>query len=489
MQKFLPVLAFFFSTLLAAQTNYVPNPSFEEDIGAPDIQKYNWNKYLDWQTDSLYSKKGNELILTSDWWQPTDGTPDYLNSKNSSLLGFRTKTARTGEGRMAIICGLAKNSLTTWLFYPDTYAEYIECRLNDTLTRGKMYRVQYYVALDKKSNFASDHFGACVTRDSITMKSFHESLWGDEPYANVMMYNDHFITSDEGWVLVCDTFIAKGGERYLTLGSFMGDFPKKVHQVKKSQHGGLRVMPVNKYSYYYVDDVSLTEVLQDEDLCKVARDTVARNNLVFLIDASGSMSENGLMKEAEDGIEALCKELPPEDHITIISYSNKATVLAEQIKASDTKGIHDALKDLKAEGATNAVAGFNAAYQSMRVNMVPNGTNEIIVFTDGKIFLPATEKKKITDASEQEGIKVSIVFYGNEVPDDVSKFAESTGGQSVAAVKGKTADALKYEVPTDHLDTPYGTRKVGTIIAWEFITKAVVPLAVGVAVLRAFRVI
>jgi len=31
---------------------------------------------------------------------------------------------------------------------------------------------------------------------------------------------DHYITSDEGWVMICDTFIAKGGERFLTLGSF-----------------------------------------------------------------------------------------------------------------------------------------------------------------------------------------------------------------------------------------------------------------------------
>ncbi|MBI3510237.1 MAG: VWA domain-containing protein [Bacteroidetes bacterium] len=487
--KKLLLLSYCIPAFLIAQKNYVPNPSFESDVNAPPIQQFNWNKYVDWRKDSLYNHSGNELYLCSGWWQPTSGTPDYLNSDRSYLLGFKTKTARTGEGRMGIIGGIAESSLVTWLFYKDTYAEYIECKLNAPLDSGKMYRVQYYVALDRKSNFSCDHFGAVIARDCMMVKDYHSSFYSYDPTPNVMMHDDHYVTSDEGWVLVCDTFIAKGGEKFLTLGSFMGDFPVRVHSVKPSQHGSLRVAPFNKYAYYYVDDVTLTEVLPEEELCATPRDSIVRDNLVFLIDASGSMAEKGLIDEAKDAITSLTKELPPGDHVTIISYSDEAVVHAEQVRADDEEAIKKALKEVQSGGGTNVVAGFNAAYLGLRKQMITGGNNKIVVLTDGKIYLPAGEKKKILDASTNEGIKVSVIFFGDEVPDDVQKFAESTGGGTQAAKKGAGGDALKAEVPPVVKDTPYGERNAGKIIAWEALTKLLFPAILAAIVLHGMKVI
>lgn len=486
--KRLFLLLLFFPLLLAAQKNLVPNPSFEADIHAPAIQKFNWNRYVDWKTDSLHAHAGNERYLTKDWFQPTGGTPDYLNSRSSWLLGWKTKTARTGSGRMAIIGGLSKNSISTWLFFQDTYAEYIECRLTQPLEAGKMYCVRYYVALDEKSNFACHHFGAAVTRDCVLVDYTHTSLDGQSPKTQVIASDDHYVTSDEGWVMICDTFIANGGESFLTLGSFAGEWPEHVHKAKKSQHGSLRVAPFNKYAYYYVDDVSLTEVMPNEQLCVPPRDSVARDNIVFLIDASGSMQSKGLLDEAKDGILPLINALPPGDVITIIAYSDQATVLVDRVQASDTASVRKGLEQMRAGGGTNIVGGFNAAYTSIRQGTKPGLNSKIIVLTDGRIYLPKTEKEKIFEASEKENIKVSVIFFGENVPKDVAAFAEEAGGESHASSKGNTDEALKAEVPPHVIDTPYGERNAGKIALWELLTKVLFPGIILAGVLHAFRV-
>jgi hypothetical protein len=354
------------------------------------------------------------------------------------------------------------------------------------LTQGKLYCVRYYVALDRKSNFASNKFGFTITKDTVRSKS-HTVMFGYDPLAHINEANDHYITSDEGWVMICDTFIAQGGEQFLTIGSFSREFPKRIHKVKKSQHTSLRVNPFNKFAYYYIDDVSLVEVKPDEPLCAAPRDTIARNNIVFMLDVSGSMDQKGLLEAAKNSIIPLVNTIPASDRITIITYSDNATVIAENITAGDTAQIRMALEKIKPGGGTNAVGGFNLAYAAIRKRMLPKGTNKIIVLTDGKIYLPKKEKEKIITASEEEKIQLSVVFFGDEIPPSMEKFAKAAGGNANLAQDGDPSQALRKEVPATITDTPYGARNTGRIILWETMTKLVGPALLVLIVLKGIR--
>jgi Mg-chelatase subunit ChlD len=474
--------------------NLVPDPSFESDIHAPVITAFNWNHYKDWQKDSLNinyqnTDVDNEDILAQNWFQPTSGTPDYLNSDQSNLIGFKTKTARTGNGRMAIITGICKNGLVSWLFYKNTYAEYIECELNKPLDTGKVYCVRYYVALDRKSNFASNHFGAIVSNYKITNPNSSSSMSEDWANLHINTAEDHYITSDEGWVMICDTFISQGGEKYLTIGSFSGTFPKRIHSVKKSQHAGLRVEPFNKFAYYYIDDVSLMEVKPDEELCEAPRDSVARDNLVFMIDVSGSMEPKGYIEAAKSSILPLINSLPPGDHITIIAYSDSPVVLCDNVTAADTGIIRKSLETIKSGGGTNIVGAFNVAYALMRKGKMEKGINKIVVLTDGRVYLPKSQKQKVIAASKDENIKLSIIFFGDNVPKDMRKLAKSAGGGASTAPNGNADDAMKSLVPAHVRDTKYGTRNAKKIFRWEFFTKIVLPGLLTLLALKATRVI
>jgi len=114
-----------------------PNPSFEADDNAPVITSFNWNHYSDWRTDSLNDNEENASILQRIGLQPQQELPIILNSDKSNLLGFKTKTARTGSGRMAIISGVCKNGFGELDALQDTYSEYIECKLNQALEPGR----------------------------------------------------------------------------------------------------------------------------------------------------------------------------------------------------------------------------------------------------------------------------------------------------------------------------------------------------------------
>lgn len=482
-------LTLFLFSLLGAQQNLVPNPSFEADTGAPVITQFNWNRYADWKRDSLTVKAGNQYFLAKDWFQPTGGTPDFLNSKSSWLLGWKTKTAKTGKGRMAIIGGLSKNSLVNWIVQKNTYAEYIECRLKKPLEPGKTYCVRYFVALDKKSNYACHRFGAVISRDCVDIRNTKASLSGDYPYAQVIASDDHYITSDEGWVMVCDTFVAKGGELYLMLGSFAGEYPLHVHKAKKSQHGSLRVAPFNKYAYYYVDDVSLTEVGPGQPMCMAPRDSTNNDHIVFVLDASGSMQAKGLLDEAKDALLPLVSSLPPNNRITIIAYSDVPQVVAREVRASDTAALREALAKIRSGGSSNITSAFRETYEIIRSGRGKGSDSRIIVLTDGKIYLNKTEKQKIIDASEKEGIHVSVIFFGEQVPDEVVRFAEDAGGQGKAASGENAADVIRNEVGSGAKDTPYGERNAGKIALWTFFTKIFVPGLAALLVMRAVRVI
>jgi hypothetical protein len=300
------------SGFAGAQTNLVRNPSFEFDTIAPPIDHLNWHRYNYWMSDRASDAADPSKVLTQHWYQPTKGTSDYFNSYQSSHIGFATKNARTGKGRMAIIAGVCHNSLASWLIYQNGYSEYIATRLSQPLVGGKTYCVRYYVALDRKSHFAASRLGALLTRDSLLMPENSEQIWQQQP--QVVNDSNRYITADMGWVMICDTFIAAGGEEYLTIGNFDFYRPKHIHKVNKKLHGGIRWSPVEKFAYYYIDDVSVTEVPDDSPICTITRDSIARNNLFIIVDIGNGVEKRTALRMA---IHQLSQNLNHADLISI----------------------------------------------------------------------------------------------------------------------------------------------------------------------------
>jgi uncharacterized protein YegL len=482
----LALIAFSLAFPAFSQSNLVLNPSFEDDGGAPAIEKYNWRYYETWKKDSL--RQGNRNLLTKNWWQPTAGTPDYLNSDRSSLFGFSTQTARTGKGRFGIIAGIGKNSFSSWLLHDENYSEYLETKLAKPLEKGKTYCVRYYVSLDKRSHFACDNFGAIISSSYISTPDYEGTLTEPSTPDLYISADDHFITTDEGWKMICITFVANGGEQFLTIGSFMKGYAKNRHEIKPSLHRGLRWMPDCKYSYYYIDDVSLAEVKSGEPLCTAAKDTVARNNLVILLDVSGSMQQKNFIDSIRIATLDFVNALNPADLVSIIAFHSDTQILVSSHPAGDTAFIRRSFEGIRSGGATNIGLALQSAYGQVRRHPLDPGNNRIILITDGRVHISDAMKKMMKSAADNEGVEFSVIFLGKLVPDEMVELADDMHGSALAADPSEASKVMIAQSPVNEVSSPYGSKKAGKIIVWHVLTKIFFPvILIGMAIMKVTR--
>jgi len=106
-------------------------------------------------------------------------------------------------------------------------------------------------------------------------------------------------------------------------------------------------------------------------------------NLVFLLDVSGSMNHPKKLPLLKESMRLLVEQLNESDHIAIVVYAGAAGLVLPSTSASQTKKIGDAIDQLQAGGSTNGAIGITLAYQIAVDNMIPNGTNRVILCTDG----------------------------------------------------------------------------------------------------------
>lgn len=239
------LLALLATTHLHGQTdgNLVYNPSFEEYAICPG------------KIDAV-----GKMQQADAWWQPTNGSSDYFNACGGhetrvprNKMGYQK--AHTGNAYCGIYCS------------QEFYREYLQTELKQPLQSGRRYRVSFWVSLAEKSPHAIATLGALLTEvcatDStrgVMMEREERDLEGNgsqsigtyfEP--QVLNPNDSLLDNTKEWVEIAREFVAKGGERFLTIGNFL---PFNKSNVIATQ-GANTPLPG---AYYYIDDVCVTYI-------------------------------------------------------------------------------------------------------------------------------------------------------------------------------------------------------------------------------------
>lgn len=149
-----------------------------------------------------------------------------------------------------------------------SYREYLVGELIDTLVAGQCYKIAFkYSMADRLSHNAISNFGILFT-DSIprhinTTNTYEVLNYTPQIEVNQVMKND------TEWVKIERFFIAKGGEKFISLGNFNDNENTDTFFIQPSQLSfGIR------YSYYYLDDI----VVEKSDLSNL-------NNLIFSLDS------------------------------------------------------------------------------------------------------------------------------------------------------------------------------------------------------------
>ena len=139
------------------------------------------------------------------------------------------------------------------------------------------------------------------------------------------------------------------------------------------------------------------------------------NNLVFLIDVSGSMSSKDKLPLLKTAFSYLVDHLSENDVISIVTYSGKEAVVLDGCSGNKKEDILAAINSLVASGSTNGEAGLQKAYQLAEKHRIEGGNNRIIMASDGDLNVgisSESELKAFITAKRDVGIFLSVLGFG-----------------------------------------------------------------------------
>ena len=139
------------------------------------------------------------------------------------------------------------------------------------------------------------------------------------------------------------------------------------------------------------------------------------NNLVFLIDVSGSMDEPHKLPLVKSAFRLLVNELRDEDRVAIVVYAGAAGMVLPSTPGSDKERILDAIERLSAGGSTAGGAGIQLAYQTARASFLKEGNNRVILATDGDFNVGASSEGELVRMIEErrrDGVFLTVLGFG-----------------------------------------------------------------------------
>lgn len=140
-----------------------------------------------------------------------------------------------------------------------------------------------------------------------------------------------------------------------------------------------------------------------------------QNNLVFLIDVSGSMSSADKLPLLKKSFAYLVGNLSPNDTVSIVTYSGKEEVILDGCSGADSATILNAVNGLTAGGSTYGEAGLTEAYRIAEKHFLQDGNNRIIMASDGDLNVGITsneELKQYIEEKRTQGVYLSVLGFG-----------------------------------------------------------------------------
>jgi hypothetical protein len=201
--------------------NLVPNPGFDNFLTCP-VGFSQFQGYV------------------ANWVNPNTATPDYMHAcANPNPAGM----PHNGVGWQQTHAGSGYSGM--YAFAGTLYREFIQVQLTTTLVAGVQYDFHMFVVLHNRSQTAIDDIGAYL---SVTAPSAPGTgLLAGNPLPQIANPFGTVISDTLNWTMISGSYLATGGERWLTIGHFK---PDALTTYQPLPYGNLG-------AYYYYDDVYL----------------------------------------------------------------------------------------------------------------------------------------------------------------------------------------------------------------------------------------
>lgn len=141
-----------------------------------------------------------------------------------------------------------------------------------------------------------------------------------------------------------------------------------------------------------------------------------KNNIVFLIDVSGSMTSPDKLPLVQQAFSLMVENLNPDDRVSIVVYAGSDAVVLEGAYGHEKQRILDAIADLRAGGSTAGSAGIRTAYRLAAQYFIEGGNNRVILATDGDFNVGVTTIGGLEELVKQKaktGVYFSVFGFGS----------------------------------------------------------------------------
>ncbi len=148
---------------------------------------------------------------------------------------------------------------------------------------------------------------------------------------------------------------------------------------------------------------------------KVDLEKVPPSNLVFLIDASGSMDLPNRLPLVKAAFQMLVKNLRASDTVSIVIYGGTVAVWMQPTSGAEKQKIISAIEELTAQGDTPGESAIRLAYTIAKRSFIPHGNNRVILATDGDFNVGETSEKALEDLitrERQSGVYLTCLGVG-----------------------------------------------------------------------------
>ena len=132
----------------------------------------------------------------------------------------------------------------------------------------------------------------------------------------------------------------------------------------------------------------------------MATDDLPPNNLVFVLDVSGSMSDADKLPLLKKALALLVEQLRPQDQMAIVVYAGAARMVLSPTSGTHKATILDMLSGLEAGGSTAGGAGIRLAYELAREHFIEAGNNRVIPATDGDFNVGVSSDGELVELIE-----------------------------------------------------------------------------------------
>ena len=147
----------------------------------------------------------------------------------------------------------------------------------------------------------------------------------------------------------------------------------------------------------------------------IQTENLPSSNIVFLIDVSGSMSDQNKLPLLRQSLKLLVDQLRENDKVSLVVYAGSAGLVLPATNGLQKQTIKEAIDKLESGGSTAGGAGIELAYKTATDNFIAGGNNRVILCTDGDFNVGTSSDaalETLIEKKRETGVFLTVLGFG-----------------------------------------------------------------------------